>query len=792
MKRARLATPLLSGLVLLLLSAVGLASEDPRTSELAQGTLIPLSEVWGSPLQPTDLQFDEPIWRGQNAFRPPTRRPSSHRRAADSLFSGFDFFSTPQLTSSLAAVVGRLESQLRQATDAGLIFASPSALGTVVIKRSPIVHDDQTRGSRPGQSLRSGSYWVPARMDLDTALSKIDSRLIEDILVIRGPYSTTYGPGFRFVDFQLSRSPRYDSGFEWHGATVFDFTTNGGQLYRRQTIVAGDEDSGLRVGYGHRSGSDYDSGDGTEIPASFNSRDFDVAYGVDLSPGSSLEFTYNRLDQTDVELPGQAFDIDYLVTDAFELEFVTDELFASDSFELSGWYNRTELAGSAQRAGKRRQFPIYDTIAFDGFTDVDAMSTGYKAVWNWEHADTSLTAGTDLRFVRQELNEVTSANFGLNFWVDRNSPIPRAHQSNPGLFVELSHPIDSALTVTSGARLDWVSSNIDDDPAKLADVAARSPVDTPLSLADVIGSSDFDRDFTLGSAFVMLEGKTDLCRTVTIAFGYAERAPAMTELYAAQPFMFLLQNGLNTVTGNPNLDKERLWQVDVGLKHDDGRLRSGINGFHSWINDYITFENIRTTPEQVGLKFVNTDLATLAGGEIYAEFDSNRWVTTFATLSYVEGRDHSRNGDAATVRATPGVPSTPTTQVAGVRGGASGAPPAAAEEPLPNMAPLMSRIGFRLHEPITTPRWSLELSARIVDNQDRVASSLLESVTPGFTVWDLRGYMQALDNLILVAGVENFTDKQYQEYLDYRSAGAGSLQVFQPGVNFYFGSELTY
>jgi outer membrane receptor protein involved in Fe transport len=39
-----------------------------------------------------------------------------------------------------------------------------------------------------------------------------------------------------------------------------------------------------------------------------------------------------------------------------------------------------------------------------------------------------------------------------------------------------------------------------------------------------------------------------------------------------------------------------------------------------------------------------------------------------------------------------------------------------------------------------------------------------------------------------VAGVENFTDKQYHEHLDLRT-GRG---VFQPGVSFYFGIELNY
>jgi outer membrane receptor protein involved in Fe transport len=261
--------------------------------------------------------------------------------------------------------------------------------------------------------------------------------------------------------------------------------------------------------------------------------------------------------------------------------------------------------------------------------------------------------------------------------------------------------------------------------------------------------------------------------------------------------MFLLQNGLNTVTGDPRLKKERLWQVDVGLRYDNGRARSGLSGFHAWVNDYITFENmdIVTAPpqgaiEQESLKYVNTDLATLAGFEYFAEYDIYPWLMTFSTLSYVEGRDHTRNGDFATRPATPLLPSV---RVPGLPRGFFSTIPGSEEEPLPMMRPLESRVGLRLHQPLERPLWSVELSVRIADRQDRVATSLLESETAGFAVWDIRSYWQVTDGLGLVAGVENFTDKNYREYLDFRpQPGAAALPVFQPGVNFYFGGEWVY
>ena len=52
--------------------------------------------------------------------------------------------------------------------------------------------------------------------------------------------------------------------------------------------------------------------------------------------------------------------------------------------------------------------------------------------------------------------------------------------------------------------------------------------------------------------------------------------------------------------------------------------------------------------ERVNLKFVNPDLAILAGFEGYTESDLSSWLKAFGTIGFVEGRDHSRDGDFAT------------------------------------------------------------------------------------------------------------------------------------------------
>jgi hypothetical protein len=139
-----------------------------------------------------------------------------------------------------ADVVFGAESKFRASTDAGnLLGKSQRTLGVRGNERSPIITDTRIRGSHVGQLLASGSYWFPARPDLDTLLSKIDSRIVEDMIVIKGPYAARYGPGFNFIDIALERSPRY-AGYESHGSSI-EYKTNGDQWYGRQTVWGGSE-----------------------------------------------------------------------------------------------------------------------------------------------------------------------------------------------------------------------------------------------------------------------------------------------------------------------------------------------------------------------------------------------------------------------------------------------------------------------------------------------------------------------------------------------------------------------
>ncbi len=193
--------------------------------------------------------------------------------------------------------------------------------------------------------------------------------------------------------------------------------------------------------------------------------------------------------------------------------------------------------------------------------------------------------------------------------------------------------------------------------------------------------------------------------------------------------------------------------------------------------------------DQINLKYVNTQRATLTGFEASAELDLTTSLSAFGTASYVEGQDHTRNGQFATMESGTG---TASQQVRGMRRGAFSGLPTPSSEPLPQLPPLQSRLGLRLNGKRDDIKWQLEVSARVIDNQSRIARSLAESTTPGFTVWDIRSYWELSENITVVAGVENFTDKDYREHFDFRSFNPVATTVRQPGASFYFGSLISY
>jgi len=725
----------------------------------------------GSSLSPENLEA--PAERPTQGPPAPQLNPAT---AAGTLSPAQQATYTP-----LSDIVSGGESVARNSTDVGdLLGKSLGALGVEIQRRTPIINDPHVRGFQGSQinSSADGAYFFPARPDLDTIVSRINSSLVENIIVLKGPYTVRLGPGFSFIDITTLGTPRYENGFEGHGSTSVTYNTNGQGWNGRQAFWGGGPDWGYRVGYDILTGGNYKTGAGVEEPSSYNMQNFDFAMGFDFTENLSMEFKYFRTMQRNVLFPGVITDLNSLVTDALSMRVILKE---GDGFRstLDGWYNHTSFDGDNLRQSKRAQLPFLDNLTdFNGNPtnlSLNLVTNGDNNSWGFRNATTigkdkgfQVTAGWDFRYISQALNEFDTfffANMPGEFTF--NFPVPRSRQIDPGLFLDTSIPVGEKLSFKAGTRVDLISSGIQ-QPLSVPQppvVNDNNAINDMTLLRDTdLGPNALDqRHFNLVSAFGTADYKWTDEITFLAGYGFAQRPPSLVELYGDGPFLALLQNGTTFVVGgNPLLNPEQLNQLDIGVKANYETLRAGANGYYSFIHDYITFENLpktingigQTVPNFNGYRYINTPQARLSGFETYCEYDLTDWLTPFGTLTYVNGRDLYSH------------------------------------QALPGIYPLDSRAGIRIHDTNKTPRWTVELSARMVAGQQNAATSLEQVTSEGFTVFNIRSYWQVRDNLLLTAGIDNVGNRNYQEAFDLRDGVFGG--VYQPGFNFYIGFRWTY
>ncbi|MFT5524518.1 MAG: iron complex outermembrane receptor protein [Pirellulaceae bacterium] len=661
-----------------------------------------------------------------------------------SLLGQLDSFSAP----SAVAVLTAFEPPAIETT--ALTRKSRAATNVSAVRRSPIAMQPIVRGYQQ-QSIYSrydGANFVPVRFDLDSIVSNIDPGIIENLVIIPGPFAVRYGPGLAFIDIESHATPRYDNP-HYHGQTNLLYNSNGEQFYGRETVLGGGTDYGFRASYGHKTGNDYQSGDNIDIPASYNVRDVDMMLSFDTSAFSTLDVQYLRQDLTDTEYAGLVFDADLRKTDAFFAKYSSQNWSGANRWTLEGWYNRSVLIGNNLGFGKQDFYQ--DSIVFQpldsfaGFTDADVTNAGgrVESVWG-DNEVGQLRLGADFRFVEEELNEFDDFDaLAAPPFAFAAFPVPRSEQFDAGVYAELMQPVDDRLELNFGFRLDWNRTEQD---------AVYESTD-PEGVVHVFDNIDpFSDTEILYHGFATANYKLNPCLDFRIGVGHGQRPPNATERFATDPYMTVVQSATSALLGDPLLTPERATQFDAAFigAYDSARFRA--NAFVSYIENHITLASaieVAPDPDQKLLDFVNQD-SLLTGFELSGELDLSPSLTIFALANYV----YAKNYDA--------------------------------DEPLPSIFPLESRAGIHWHEP-EFDWYGVELTARVVAGQYRVADSLLEFGTPGFAIYNVRGYVQATDSIRVTAGIDNLGDKNYLEHLSIDVP-----TVLEPGISFYVATQFEY
>ena len=713
------------------------------------------------------------IFRLVNAmFQEPTPgqpevAPGSSSRSTGSLIgTALGGFGT---TPASDQTTSKTETQQAAPTDVASALTQTNNVQNVEVQhRSPVSTDPYVRGYRGGQvyTQADGVYWTPARRDLDSMLSKIDPDMMQDVSVIPGPYGLRYGPGLAFIDVTRESTPRYECGFESHFDTAGSVRSNGGQIYGRETVTGGDKDWGFIGSYGERSGSDYTSGDGTKIPSSYHNQDAWGELSYDINRYRRIDIAYQRLDQSNTEIPCEFFDIAQLDTYGVQLRVAdTNPMSPWTSSKVEAWYNRTEFRGVTPLANPG--FPVIERVNFSltdyfgttthltGTTQGALSSSGARVAATFgELDDTHVSVGADLRYVEQIIGEQFSLWQGASTPFDSfDTNMPHSWMIDPGVYVEWAKPLTDALTTSVGARLDFVTTR-----ARASDLLPGS------SLA----GADLNQENTLYAFYYKDTYKLNDHWTLDGGFGFAERPTTLIERYADGLFISSLQSGFTRVIGDPDLKPERAWQVDLGVSTEQERWRGRAAWYYSWVLDYVTyFDDSVANPQPFAdarlLNYMNTPLASLTGFELYGEYDLLPRMSTFGKASYIQGRDETL------------------------------------DTWLPGISPFEGTVGLRFHNPDKERRWNIDMGARMVTTQNDLGTirmaggtTVVEERTPGFTTCFIRGNWDYSKHLRMYAGIDNVFNRNYQEHLDLRLSGPSNFgepttRVLATGISPFCG-----
>ncbi|MGO9108327.1 MAG: TonB-dependent receptor domain-containing protein [Thermoguttaceae bacterium] len=681
-----------------------------------------------------------------------------------------------------------------QTTLGGMLKDSDTVQDVETQERSGVSMDPHIRSYKWGQIYADvdGAYWSPARLDMDTMLSKIDPGMVSSVNMLSGPYGVRYGPGLAFFDVQRTPTPRFDCSPEVHLNTMFNVESNGGRVSDRETVSGGGVDWGFRGSFGDKEGSAYRSGDGTLIPNAYHSTDEWGEFGYDINPHQRLSFLYQREDQTGVQNPAQFFNTNYLGSYGFQLGIVDDDPTAPWT-KLSGsvWYNRTRFNGDNSNESMEN-FPVMQyvnqSVAYQfgnpyGANIVTAQTEGYAdnagartGVVLGDKDSTQLRAGGDFRYQGQFIGEQYQISGPEGY--DFNTNMPHARMVDPGAYFEVTQPVNEVWTFTAGARVDYVHTE-----ANPSDV---QPISLLLGGAPCT-ASNLSENNILYAFYAMNNVKLDSHWTLDAGFAQGQRPPTLIERYSDGLFISTLQTGFTHTIGDPGLQPERDWQFDVGLSSNYDILHTRARFFQSWIQDYVTYTEIGqvgnppalSLPEARLVQFINTPLATLTGFELAGDYDWDENLTPFGKMSYVYGWDQSIN------------------------------------TPLTGISPLEGTVGIRIHDSNHGKVWGIEPSARLVADQNHLGAirvlgepgviDTVELPTASFVVCNIRGYYNYSKNLSFTAGVNNLFNENYLEHLDLRLQGpsglpAGTLpdyshtitRVLEPGISPYMSINWTF
>lgn len=579
----------------------------------------------------------------------------------------------------------------------------------------------------------------PNRMDPIT--THVVPESVENIEVIKGPYSVRYGATFGGIINLVSAQPdRSEKGFS--GQLSSGYEGNGNGMVNMLNLVHTSEKFDIALEGSSRDFGNYEDGDGVEIPSAFRSLDYSLKTGYAFTPSDYLQVHWRQSFGRDVLHAGLPMD--------------TDE---DNSSILSLDYTGRDYKGKLQGMHAKLYYSFVDHIMTnelrpnfmmtEAVSEVEASTMGGKLELQWQpQEDVSLYTGTDAVLIyrdggrsrlvkRNMMGELLPqpVSFYDKVWQD-------SYVNDFGLFTEANWNPFSNWTFTAGMRLDLVISDIRDAEA---DFAALYPE---------LGRRTEENFSATTSAKYRISPNLLL----ELAYGRGVRSANMVERFINH---FTVGQDPYEYVGNPNLDAEVNNQFEWALKGRHDLMASwmqqfnyGLSAYYSRYENYIVAvidpdlsrKYMPTAQPQEVKRFTNLDKAYKYGLEAELGMAFSPELEFNAAMAYT----YTRNEDL--------------------------------DESLPLTPPLRTNLQLKYEN----KKYWLSLDQNFVSAQTDIAPSFGETSTPAYQTTDLRAGIRPWKGIDLGLAAVNVFDETYSDHLNFAFVNQQDFQrtrVTDPGRN---------
>lgn len=623
-----------------------------------------------------------------------------------------------------------MDSQDRLAHDAGALMSRTPLISTIK-KSGSYGFDPVLRGFKYDQlnividGVQCASAACPNRMD--PPISQISPNMIEQVEIMKGPYSLRYGNSFGGTINFKKGDPTFSDANKTFGRISGNYELNGNIV--RTEVMGGTRGQKYEASLfgAYSSGGNYIDGDGITVPSSFMRGSIGANLGYAINSQQFLTSTLTRNFARDADFP--ALPMDLRSDDTWLLNASYKIVFQDKS--LKKW--KTNVYATMVDHLMDNLTKKMDPRMVNAITNASTLNFGGRTEATLGLGEGILYAGADFR------NELVEGMREREFLMGPmkgkklfDNPWQKGEVIKSALFAEY-------LFEMNGINLSF-SSRIE-----LNNAQALEADDKFIALYNSTSTAQINPGISIGGSKQLNGGIS-----VGLWLGRAQRSASITERY-----INYFPVGLDPyeILGNPELVPEVNNQVDFKIEYHSMNTAIEATFFAAYLTNYISSEIITELSPRMSTspgvrQFSNIGEALMTGTEIAWSQKLFAGLSHHASMAFTLGQNLVEH------------------------------------TALPEIAPLDFR--YTLTGNYLNGKLNPQVTLRHVLKQDRIALAYGETETPSFTLVDLNVNYSLTKIINLSVGAQNLFDIAYYEHLSRSVKGMTPRAIYAPGRNIYF------